>query len=336
MANEFDDLVNDEVSAAEAGGAESIHAGFQSDEQEVEAAPPTPGRTSAPAAPQGWQAPQLTKEQYEALERDAAAGRKYSPYAKHFDTFLERAVAGQAAPAQAPAPKEPDDYERFFKDGAVAPEFWGLQRDIKDAAGNVVRPADNTVLPRALKAFIARELAPHREWQKQHEGYLNKLAGDAFWSEHRFVQKDDWDTVGQPARQAYDAQKFNDPKDAIDHARAAAKLAALEKGATPAQAQAAGQRAAAQVAAGAAPRQAGQRTPPEQPRGPDGQFKTAPKGKAKPEPEDEPSLRAGARRGGSQPSGGGSAAVHRDNDLKRLVGSEFDAALASIGAGGRR
>lgn len=210
---------------------------------ETEDAQPETAEQAQPAAP-AWTPP--SREEVDALRKQAEYGSRYAPYAQHIDAMIARGFQAPQAQVSQEAPAEPaknsDEYDRLF----------GTTKGY-----NELLTAFNTD-PRAFVGAIKAAVGKHFGSQFEKvtalekkaadlERLLNAARGQQVLFAKRFQETPEWKASGQRFIDLLNEGKVLDPDLAWDIAVKQAKAA----GATPAQAQAAGNAAASKAAANA-------------------------------------------------------------------------------------
>ncbi len=315
MANENDEA----LSAGDVIDGAIEEAGIESEPEETpaESADASLGDGSdgagEAAAPAAWTAPSMTQAQYEAMQRNAEIGARYSPHAQSIDAVIARALNPQAAQAQAPAAAPaPDEYDTLFGTPEAA-QKWGAMA-AKDM--NLYLKGQRAIAKRAaqeaFKDQIAKIEAGHGEMRPALEHVLGwaETAGDRFATNPETAKW--WDRCVEFRKAGLNYT------DARTKAQEWAAMEAKAKGATPAQAVAAGKAVGAAINAQAAT----------------GKAPAAP-AKKRPDPVDEPTLRSGGGKKSPPAQKDERIAFNRDR-AGRFEKDHVDAALASVFGGGRR
>lgn len=245
-ANEFEDMVGDAIETAEQEGAD----GGEGDAPTM----PQGGRVDEPgdAAPEAaapWQMPQMSQQDFEALQKRAELGREFEPDAQAIREARRRAFLGgqqgaqQAAPAAAPKRQEEDDgYDRIMS-------FPGYQEWWEKKVPTNPKEYERGILAmvnRAHKGTFEKVGTLEKTVAEQRD-MIDHLLGFEMTAGKRFQQTEEWKLYGEKTIAAIKSGKILDWDTAWD----AAKNEAKAQGATPAQAAAAGKRAAQATQGGA-------------------------------------------------------------------------------------
>lgn len=240
MANENDEALN-EILDGSIEEAETDEAAAPATEDAPADTAGDPGVEEAPA-PAAWQPPAMTQADYEALRRNADIGARYSPHQKHIDAAIERALNPQAAPAPVAKPA-PDEYETLFGTPESALRWATGSKSNMDLYLKGQRAIAKRVAKEAYDERLAKLEADHGETRQATETF----AGWAVTAADRFQ--------ANPATAAWwnycvELQKGGmSYPDARKHAQDRAALEAKAKGASPAQAAAAGKAVGAAISA---------------------------------------------------------------------------------------
>ena len=223
----------------------------------------TPGEASPPAppAPPAWQAP--PREQWEAMQRKLADAEKYATIGQEFAPHADRirqamfqpppsAQAGAGvAPEQALSPYDRDyenllssqpGYVKFWKDTAQDPRVF--ERGVLAIAGRKFKAEFDAI--KSLKGQYEKD-------RKELDRELAEMRGFRRVAEHRFAETPRWKQHGATVQEMFEKGWLNPQHpEAVEKAFEWAEQKAKAAGATPAQAKAAGNAAAAQVASAGA------------------------------------------------------------------------------------
>ena len=298
-------------SAADAAAAPSDGTGSEASESAAPADSTEGSEMPAPVPVDDWRQ-NITREDWEETRRHAEVGRRFAPYAQDIDGLLRGGLRGQPQQSQAPQPvrPEPDELNEILGSKYAAtlealnsnPKLWETIVGGIDERRNGERRRKSDERMDRLEALVANLKAYNEEINPR-----------------RYATSPEWQQSGREFMELL-TDGLREPEKAWERARKSAAKA----GATPAQAAAAGDRAAAKVeASNASAASASHKSP---------QPTAGPATSKRPAPAADKTLSAAGRRptgGGSVPARPKRRSVSKDYADATKLGA---AALSKFGA----